>query len=590
MAYEIPLPQEDSGTFADYLDALRRRRGTAIKLALGILVAGGLAIFLWPNTYRSTATILIEDPEVPPGLVPTTVTTFASRQVQYINQRVMTRTNMAQIIEKFDLYPEERKYLPTLLLVEDVQDDVSIEVVDVKTSDPASGREMNPMIAFKVGFEHENPNIARQVANELVSLYLAENVRARTEQTAETSQFLQAEVDRLDNEVREIEAQIAKLKQENEGRLPEQAAMNLQFIQRTESEISDIDSRLDSLRESRIIIEAQLAQINPMAPMVLPDGTTVVGPADQLRSLQTQLVILQGRYSPDHPDVQRLKRDIAALQAEVGEVDLAEPAAALTAARSELAKAQEKYSADHPEVQRLQREIAALEERAARAGTPGSRPRMGKDAGEPDNPDYIAVKAELAKLDNEEASLKAKRQELRARLATYEDNLLQSSDVERELSGLLRRLTTANETYRAARERLFAAKMGQSLETQSKGERFTLVEPPDLPLVPSSPNRPVLLALLVVLTLAAGFGWPQVAESMDSSITSARAVERVQGVPPIAEIPVIETAEDRSHRRSVQVTSLIVVPVVLAIMAVLVHFLVVPLDVLWYVALRRLGM
>jgi uncharacterized protein involved in exopolysaccharide biosynthesis len=590
MAYEISLPQDDSGTFADYLDALRRRRGTAIKIALTILVLGALAIFLWPNTYRSTATILIEDPEVPPGLVPTTVTTFAARQVQYINQRVMTRTNMAQIIEKFDLFPAERKHLPTLLLVEDVQQNVKIDVVDAQISEPGSGREVKSMIAFSVGFEHSDPNTARQVANELVSLYLAENVKARTEQTAETSQFMQVEVDRMDAEVREIESEIAKIKQENEGRLPEQAAMNLGFIQRTEGEISDIDQRLDAQKETRIILQAQIAQLDPMDTMVLPDGTAVMGPADQLRSKQTLLAMLQGRYSDDHPDVLRVKREIAALQEQVGVVELGDTTAALSDARSELAKAREKYTVDHPEVKRLERQVAALEAEADSASAVGERPLVGRDGGEPDNPAYLAVQAELSKLDAEEASLLAKRRELQGKLDNYEQNLLQSSDVERQLSALLRKLSTANETYRGARERLFMARMGQSLETQSKGERFTLVEPPDLPLKPASPNRPVLLALVMLLTLAGALGWPQVAESMDSSINSGRAVERVQGFPPIAEIPLIETAKDRTHRRTVQVTSLVAVPVGLLIIAVLVHFLFMPLDVLWYVAMQKLGM
>jgi uncharacterized protein involved in exopolysaccharide biosynthesis len=585
MSYEISLPQDDSGTFADYLDALRRRRGVAIKLALAIVVTGGLGIYFWPNTYQSTATILIEDPEVPPGLVPTTVTTFAARQVQYINQRVMTRTNLAQIIEKFNLYAEERKYLPTLLLVEDVQKSVSIGVVDAQIAGPG-GQEVKSMIAFSVGFEHEDPSIARQVANEIVSLYLAENVRARTEQTAETSQFMQAEVDRLDGEVREIESEIAKLKQENEGRLPEQSAMNFSFMQRVEGEIADIDRQLDSQQDTRIILQAQLAQLDPMDTMVLPDGTAVMSPADQLRSKQTVLAVLEGKYTPDHPDVVRIKREIAALQREVGDAELADTMAALSAARSELAKARERYSADHPEVIQLERQVAALE---ASEDAAGQRPRMGRDGKAPDNPAYLAVQAELARLDAQRASLIAERQQLNNKLARYEENLLAGSDVERQLSALLRKLSTANETYRAARERLFMAKMGQSLETQSKGERFSLVEPPDLPLVPSSPNRPALLALLLLLTLAAGFGWPQVAESMDSSINSARAVERVQGAPPIAEIPVIETATDRSHRRKIQIASLVVVPVAIGIVALGAHLFVAPLDVLWYVVLRRLG-
>ena len=148
----------------------------------------------------------------------------------------------------------------------------------------------------------------------------------------------------------------------------------------------------------------------------------------------------------------------------------------------------------------------------------------------------------------------------------------------------------AQSLLQKARDSLVTAKMGQALETQAKGERFALVEPPDLPLLPSSPNRPVLLALLIVLVLAAGLGWPQVAESMDQAINSPRAIERVQGAPPIAEIPLIETTEDRKHDRNVRVGVLLIVPVVFALILLLVHFLWIPLDILWYVGLRRLGM
>ena len=77
---------------------------------------------------------------------------------------------------------------------------------------------------------------------------------------------------------------------------------------------------------------------------------------------------------------------------------------------------------------------------------------------------------------------------------------------------------------------------------------------------------------------------------MDSSINSARAVERAQGSPPIAEIPLIQTETDRSHTRKIRMSALVIAPVVVAIVAIAVHFLVVPLDVLWYVALRRFGM
>jgi len=89
---------------------------------------------------------------------------------------------------------------------------------------------------------------------------------------------------------------------------------------------------------------------------------------------------------------------------------------------------------------------------------------------------------------------------------------------------------------------------------------------------------------------AAGLGWPQVAESMDAAINSPRAIERVQGAPPIAEIPLIVNTEDRKRDRNVRVGLLLVAPLIVGAILLLIHFLWIPLDILWYVGLRRLGM
>lgn len=584
MAFEIAIPEDDNRTFGDYLDALKRRRKPALVIALALLLLGGMAIFLWPNAYTSTAVILIEDPDIPPGLVPTTVTTFASKQIQYINQRVMTRTNLAQIIEKFDLYPEERKFLPTLLLVGDVEKSMSIDVIDAQQQG-AGGQQIVSAIAFMLAFEHEDPAIARQVANELVSLYLAENVRSRTEKTAETSQFMQVEVDRLDTEVQELEAQIAGIKRANEGSLPELMTFNMQLMAALDNDIGEIDRQVQSLRENKIMLDAELAKLSPISTTVTPEGRPVSSPQDQLKALQTELARVEGRYGPEHPDVLRVRRDLESVRAQLGaNIDLDQTTANLAQARVELAKAQGSYSADSPQVKQAERAVASLEAKAAEPR------RQGVGSMEPDNPVYIQIRAQRETLGSQERSLITKQAELRARRAEAERKMLKSSDVEKDLGALIRRLQSATFSYQNARERLVTAKMGQSLETQSKGERFALVEPPDLPLLPSSPNRPVLLALLIVLVLAAGLGWPQVAESMDEAIHSARAIERVQGAPPIAEIPLIETAQDRQQERNVRVGVLLIAPVAIAAVLALVHFFWIPLDVLWYVGLRRLGM
>jgi uncharacterized protein involved in exopolysaccharide biosynthesis len=584
MAFEIALPEDDSRTFGDYIDALKRRGKPALIMAVSLFVVGVIGIVMWPNAYTSTAVILIEDPEIPPGLVPTTVTTFAARQIQYINQRVMTRSNLASIIEKFDLFKEERKYLPTLLLVPDVEKSMSIDIIDVQQPN-AAGQQVASTIAFKLGFEHETPETARAVANELVSLYMAENVRSRTEQTAQTSRFMDEEVERLDAEVRELETQIAKIKRDNEGSLPELMAFNMQVAQNLSNEIQEIDRQLQATRENKIMLDAELAKLSPVGTTVLPDGKAVTAPEDQLKALQTQLAMLEGRYSADHPDVVRTRRDLAAVKAQLGtNADLGDSAAVLADARMQLAKVREKYGPEHPEVKALERQVAALEAKPATA-----RGDVQLGSLKADNPIYIQIRAQRETMESQERSLVAKQAELRTRRDAIERRAYRSSDVEKELSALYRRLQSATLSYQNAREKAFVSKMGQTMETQSKGERFSLVEPPDTPLLPSSPNRPVLLALLIVLVLAVGLGWPQVAESMDGSITSARALERVQGAPPIAEIPLIETAEDHKHVRKVRIGVLLVAPIVLVVLLALVHFFFIKLDVLWYVLLRKFG-
>lgn len=585
-AYDAAAPIGDE-VFAigEYVDALRRRSKSAIVIGLVILVSGFTLTFLLPNTYKSTATVLIEQPEVPPGLVPTTVTTFAAQQLNYINQRVMTRSNLAAIIEKFDLYADKRKHLPTLLLVEDVQREMTIDVISVDAAG-ADGREVTQTIAFTLGFEHGSPKIAQKVANELVSLYLAENVRARTVQTAETSEFVEQEVDRLDAEVKAIEQQIAAFKRDNEGSLPQQIQLSMGLMERLESEIIEIQRQLDSIKSTRIQIEAQLVQVNPIAPSILPDGRTVVAPADQLKAAQTQLAVLEARYSDDHPDLQRLRREIQALEKQVG-IDgrsLADLDVALTDARAELAKAREQYSDEHPEVQSLERTVDRLEQRLAEPQVPADLSGL-----EPDNPAYIQLSTQLKTLESEAKALITKRQVLQGRLADLEARMMRGSEVERELSGFSRKLSTATQQYLAARDKLFSAQLGQALEIQSKGERFTLVEPPDLPLRPDSPNRGVLLAMFTILALFAAFGWPQAASMIDGAVSGPKSLERIISAPPIAEIPEISNAEDQSRVRRLKIIVLLVIPLVIVVSIVLVHFLISPLDVLYYVLVRRFG-
>jgi hypothetical protein len=132
------------------------------------------------------------------------------------------------------------------------------------------------------------------------------------------------------------------------------------------------------------------------------------------------------------------------------------------------------------------------------------------------------------------------------------------------------------------------AQVAQVLEKERKGERFSLIDPPQFPEKPRSPNRPVILVLGIVAALGGGVGYGGVLEALDRSIKNPRQLARTFNAPLLSIIPHIETDEerDRNRRNRLLLIGAITAAAIVALM--LIHFFYRPLNVLWFVLLRRL--
>src|SRR5262245_18718334 len=160
------------------LAILRHRRRAFLIPLLVLTVVTVVVAFVWPSVYRSTATILIEQQEIPISLIPSTVTSFADERLHVIGQRVMTSANLLGIVQKFDLYPDDADEPPEVL-VDELHDDIEVAPVSADVVDPRNGRPTQVTIAFTVSYEHESPELAYRVASELTSLYFNENLKSR---------------------------------------------------------------------------------------------------------------------------------------------------------------------------------------------------------------------------------------------------------------------------------------------------------------------------------------------------------------------------------------------------------------------------
>ncbi|MVF24303.1 lipopolysaccharide biosynthesis protein [Methylocaldum sp. BRCS4] len=571
----------------DYMAGFKRSKSQFAAILTGILFLTLLLAVLLPPTYRSTATILIEEQEIPPELVRSTITTYATQRLQMISQRVMTRSNLNKIIEKFDLYADARQRLTEEEIIKRMRDDIALDTISADIIDPRTGRPSTATIAFTLAYDSRNPDLAQRVANEITSLYLEENLKTRTQRTAETSDFLKEETRQMGDYVSVLEKKLADFKEQNLNSLPEQKQINIELMDRTERELMQIDNEILSLEDRKFYLDGQLAQIKPDVPVISSTGERILSPQDRLKSLKTEYLAMVSRYSDKHPDVVKARLEIASLKMDAGDSDSGlEMAKHLAQLDGQLASLREKYSENHPDIVNLRKQISALEAELRKAQT--TRAVRDIAASQPENPAYITLQAQRDGTLQDLRVLRQRREEVKAKLGAYESRLLQSPKVERQYLELVRDYENATARYRELRAKAMEAEVAEQLEKKSKGERFSIIEPPLLPEKPIKPNRPAIAFLGVMLAIAGGFGYVLLIENMDKSIRGAKLITGLAGGPPLAVIPYFETDEDISQQQKMRSVGMLAGLGFILLILALVHWLWIPLDVLWFRGLRKM--
>src|SRR5579863_2762746 len=228
-------------TPADLWAGVRRRRWPALCVSLTMLALAIVAAMAWPASYRSVGTILIEQQELPPDLVKSTITSFADQRIQVIAQRVMTTDNLLRIIDHYNLYPALRRNKPREVLLAQIRKDIHLQMISADVID--QGHAMKANIAFSVSYDSVSPESAARVANEIISLYLDENVKTRRRLSAEAATFLDDEANKLDSNIARLEAAVAAFKNKHINTLPDQAGINKEMLIRSEDELREIDSQ-----------------------------------------------------------------------------------------------------------------------------------------------------------------------------------------------------------------------------------------------------------------------------------------------------------------------------------------------------------
>ncbi len=573
------MEEEQTKDILDYVIAIRKRKAAIFSIFSVVLFFTVSIAFLLPAVYQSGSTILIEQQEIPRELVMSTVTSYAAERIQTIQARVMTRTNLLRIVEKFKLYEDERKFETSEEIVARMQEDVALDVISAEVIDPRTGKPSSATIAFTLSYKGESPEKVQRVANELTTLYLNENLTSRTQKATETSEFFKEEMERLSDQIDELESKVAIFKQQHAHALPELQQLNFGVMQRKEVELTTIDATLRTLEERRFYLSGQLAQLDPGNP-------AVPGAADRLKVLQAEYATARSKYSNEHPDIIRLKSEIASLEKETGKSNFVEAIAEeLKLLSGELAQKREKYTAEHPDVVALQEKVDALNKELAEVK---NKPAEDYYKEQPDNPIYITIQSQLAGVESEIKSIKVQRKEVLAKIKEIEGSLYDAPQVERNYLILKRDYENAIVRYQETKAKQMQADVARQLESESKGERFTLIDPAVLPEEPISPNRPAIIFLGFILAFGCGLGFAIVADAISGTVRGARSIQRSLGALPLSIIPYEMNLQDRVKSKRIKKRVVILFVAVIMFALLFIHFVVSPLDVLWFRILRKI--
>lgn len=510
----------------DVADILKRRRWQLIVPAAVIFLVAVIAVFSLPRKYRSTATILIEAQEMPNEYIKTNITSFADQRLQSINQRIMGTPRLIEMIKHFNLYADLLNNVTMEEVVAKMTKDIKFATISADVVDPRSGRPAQATIAFSVSFTGATPESAQQVANELSSLYMEENLKEREKQSVGTSKFLQVEMEALQAGLAGIEGKVAAFKQRNINSLPELSGVNMQAYDQADRDIRQLNDQLRTLKEREGYLQTQLTSVQP---------ELATSDKEALRQLRLKLTELKSRFSDQYPDVVKTRAEIKGLE--------------------------------------QQNKAAALD------------PTGNK----PDNPAYITLDSQLAGARSEIESVRRQVADMVKRRESYQSRIMASPRVEEGYKSLLVERNNLQQKYDDLSRKAMESKMAHGMEKEQLGERFTLIDPARLPERPFSPNVPAILLIGLILGIGSGVGAVALKESSDQSVRTADDLARITGLRVLVTVPTLVTGMDRLLARKRLNITLGAMFVCVVASVIIMHFFVMDLDVLWARVSRKMS-
>lgn len=489
-----------------YLQIALRRRYWIIIPFLTTLLGGLTYALVTPEVYEAKTLILVQPQKVPTEFIRSIVTIGVEERLKTISEQVTSRTNLEAIVAEYKLYHDHDMLIDDK--VELLRKRIKINVG--RGGGAASG-------AFEISYRGEEPRKVMQVTNALASNFISENLKIRESQALGTSDFLSDELEAIKRRLTEREAQVTDFRQEHMGSLPDQLQTNLSVLTRLQTQLEQLNSNLRDAENRKLIIQQQAGDLGKaqrqragVPASVSQAGTEqpagpATGEAQEIGTLKRQLAALEGRYTPNHPDVKRLRKTIAKLESEEA------------GAKAQLQE-QEQERGESKEGTESRESVAPAAEDLS--------------------------KLQLQQIEVEIWDLKSDISKIQSRIDDYQDRVDDAPKREQEMRSLARDYENLKQLYTSMLNRKLEADIAVSMEKKQKGEQFRVLDPGKMPARPVEPDARKILLITLVLGLGLGGGLAYLIEFLDMSYKSPEDIERDLQVPVLVSMPFRHSEQD----------------------------------------------
>src|SRR4051812_11684354 len=463
-----------------------RRRWLAMVVAWGACVAGWLVLALIPNSYESTARLFVQMQSILPNQIGITADE-RSNQLLRLKQTLTSNENLVRVVRRSDLNSlvASERDLPGIIA--GLRQRIAI------TAQPDGGIEIKASSNISGFSNGQNARTAAATVQTLIDLFVEQNLSGDRRETGQSLQFYDEELRRREVALQQAEQRRIEFEQRFMSVLPGAGSLG-DRMSAAQVELANLEQQIAAASGALNSMRAQLAATPPTIPGV-GDGAN--------SSASGQIAALEGQVN----------RNLA-----------------------------QGWTESHPDIVSARAQIARLRPFAAQE-------RRSGDTGGMSNPSYVSLRAMMAEREATLAAATARRNQLQSDLG----QLSSRQSTEPGLAAEQARLTRDYDVLKQQYDQLLAnreqVRLRNDVQTRTSPISVQVVEPPSVPTVPASPNRPILLTAVLILGLGAGLAAAFVAGQLQTTFPTQGRLAEVTGLPVLGTVSEVVMPPERRRRR-----------------------------------------